>query len=267
MYCLMQFLDARIFDWSTTMINCMKRHITECWECNNKKFGFDTILFSFIYERVPSLSPRETLWGHVASFLAVCRWETLFPQQGGWRTIEAFDFKFFDWWARKIPTIEDYPYNGIKFSRDPNMPILLEEERGEIYTCVLSYLIFNFFYISFFICIRILTTMCLLCTDVGPIRPKDFSRTRWHPRPEAVPTIVGRPTGTGGPPTKEAERVLRWVERNLTNLTREVPMVEIEDLPPSMQPHVVGVPQTWVQLFHCLENDVFHYSRANRPRY
>jgi hypothetical protein len=49
--------------------------------------------------RVPSLSPRETVQGHVASFPAVCRWETLLPRQGGGRTIEAFDDTFFDWWA------------------------------------------------------------------------------------------------------------------------------------------------------------------------
>jgi hypothetical protein len=29
--------------------------------------------------------------------------------------------------------------------------------------------------------------MYLLCTDVGPVHPTDFSRTRRHPRPEAVP--------------------------------------------------------------------------------
>jgi hypothetical protein len=51
-------------------------------------------------------------------------------------------------------------------------------------------------------------------------------------------------SAAGGPPSGEAERVLRWVERNLTALTRTVPMAEIEDLPPSMQPHIVGVPQT-----------------------
>jgi hypothetical protein len=57
------------------------------------------------------------------------------------------------------------------------------------------------------------------------------------------------PVAIGGPPVGEAERVLRWVEQNLTALTCTVPMAEIEDLPPSMQPHVVGVPRTWVQLF------------------
>jgi hypothetical protein len=45
-----------------------------------------------------------------------------------------------------------------------------------------------------------------------------------------------------GPPSEEAERVLRQVEYNFTTLTRTMPMAEIEGLPPSMQPHVVGVP-------------------------
>jgi hypothetical protein len=109
--------------------------------------------------------------------------------------------------------------------------------------------------------------MYLLCTDVGPVHPTDFSRTRRHPRPEAGPAAAIGPTTTaGGPPAGEAERVLRWVEWNLTALTRTVPMAEIEDLPPSMQPHVVGVPWTWVQLFRHLENIVVHYGRANRPR-
>jgi hypothetical protein len=45
------------------------------------------------------------------------------PQQEGGRTIEAFDDKFFDWWAGQIPVIEDYPYAIINFSRDPYIPV------------------------------------------------------------------------------------------------------------------------------------------------
>jgi hypothetical protein len=67
--------------------------------------------------------------------------------------------------------------------------------------------------------------MYLLCTEVGPVRPTDFSRTRQRPRPEAGPTGSARPAVVaGGPPAGEAERVLRRVERNLTALTRTVPI-------------------------------------------
>jgi hypothetical protein len=56
----------------------------------------------------------------------------------------------------------------------------------------------------------------------------------------------------GNLPVKEAERVLRRVEWNFIALTRTVPMAEIEDLLPSMQPHVVRAPRTWVRLFRHL---------------
>jgi hypothetical protein len=48
--------------------------------------------------------------------------------------MEAFDDKFFNWWARQILAIEDYPYDGINFSRDPDMPVPPREERGELGT-------------------------------------------------------------------------------------------------------------------------------------
>jgi hypothetical protein len=89
-----------------------------------------------------------------------------------------------------------------------------------------------------------LTLKYLLCEDVGPVHPEDFTRTRQHPRSGAGPTTVGGPIAAGGPLAGEDERVLRRVEQNLTMLTRTVPMAEIEDLPPSMQSHIVGVPQT-----------------------
>jgi hypothetical protein len=107
--------------------------------------------------------------------------------------------------------------------------------------------------------------MSRLCADVGPVCPTDFTRTSECPRPEAGPAATGGPTASGGPLPGEAERVLRWVEWNLTALTRTVPMEEIEDLPPSVQTRVVGVPRTWVQLFWHLANIVVHYDRAHRP--
>jgi hypothetical protein len=109
--------------------------------------------------------------------------------------------------------------------------------------------------------------MYLLFTDVGPVCPEDFSRTRRHHQPKVGPAGASKPaSAAGGPPAGEAERVLRWVEWNLTTLTRTVSMAEIEDLPPSIKPHVVGVPRTWVHLFQHLENVFCHYGRANRPR-
>jgi hypothetical protein len=114
-----------------------------------------------------------------------------------------------------------------------------------------NYLIFMSFYIYrsflFFGIPEYMKLTYLLCTDVGPVCPTDFLRTRWHPRLEVGPAgAVGLAEIVGGPPSEKAKRVLRRVQRNLIVLTHIVPMVEIEDLSPSMQPHVVGVPWTWV---------------------
>jgi hypothetical protein len=256
MNCAVQCLNAQIFDWSTTLLDCMKRQLTECRMQRHKNFGFGTILCAFFFERVPSLSPREIVRGHVASSPAVNRWATLLPRQGGGRTIEAFDDKFFYWWSRQIPAIEDYPYARIDFSRDPDMGVPPGVVRGELGKLSFqSYLIFMLFlYISFFLYIRVsdryVSVMCRCGASAssGLCEDQATSSTRGHT------ATVGGPAAVGGPPAGEAERVLRWVEWNLTSLTRTVPMAEIEDLPPSMQPHVVGVPRTWVHLFRHLEN-------------
>jgi hypothetical protein len=86
-----------------------------------------------------------------------------------------------------------------------------------------------------------------------------------HPRPEAADAAIGGAAVAENLPAGEAERVLRWIERNFTVLTRTVPMAKIEDLPPSLQTHIVGVPRTWVRLFRCLGQDVYDYNRAHRP--
>jgi hypothetical protein len=105
----------------------------------------------------------------------------------------------------------------------------------------------------------------VLRADVGPVRPADFARNRRRPRPEATAAAARGAAVAGNPPAGEAERALRRVERNFTELTRTVPMIEIEDLPPSMQTHMVGLPRTWVRLFRHLGRAVYDYNRAHRP--
>jgi hypothetical protein len=105
----------------------------------------------------------------------------------------------------------------------------------------------------------------LLHADVGPVRPTDYARNRRRPRPEATAATAGGAAVAENLPAGEAERVLRRIEWNFTALTRTVPMAEIEDLPPSMQTHVVGAPRTWVRLFRRSAQAVHDYNRAHRP--
>ena len=109
-----------------------------------------------------------------------------------------------------------------------------------------------------------LTGKHLLHVDVGPMRPTDYARNRHRPRPEAAAAAAGGATVVGNLLVGGAERVLRRIVWNFTVLTRTVPMAEIEDLPPSMQTHVVGAPRTWVRLFRHLSHVVDYYNRAHR---
>jgi hypothetical protein len=132
MNCAIQCMNAQIFYWSTTLLEVMKRQLTDCRQRAHRDFGFGTILCSFFFERVPCFSPQMTVRGHLVTFPAVCRWATLMPRHGGGRTVESFNDDFFAWLSRQIPTIEDYPYAGIDFSRDLAMPVPPGEERGEM---------------------------------------------------------------------------------------------------------------------------------------
>ena len=71
----------------------------------------------------------------------------------------------------------------------------------------------------------------VLHADVGPVQPANFARNRRRPRPEAAAAAAGGAAVAGNPPAGQAERALRQIEQNFTELTRTVPMIEIEDMP------------------------------------
>jgi hypothetical protein len=148
MNCAVQCLNAQIFDWSTTLLDCMKRQLTDCRLRTQRNFGFRTILCSFFFERVLSFSPRVVVRRHQASLPAVCRWVVLLPRQGGGRTNKSFDDDFFAWLLRQILVIEDYPYAGIDFSRDPEILVPLGEERGEMGKLTSLLCCFFFFFVK-----------------------------------------------------------------------------------------------------------------------
>jgi hypothetical protein len=57
-----------------------------------------------------------------------------------------YDDTLFKWWKHQIPTIEDYPYAGISFLREMNMPIPPGATRGDIgtYSYFLNFELLNF---------------------------------------------------------------------------------------------------------------------------
>jgi hypothetical protein len=55
---VIQCMNVQIFDWSTTLLECMKRQLTDCQQWTQRNFGFGTILCSLFFERVLCFSPR-----------------------------------------------------------------------------------------------------------------------------------------------------------------------------------------------------------------
>ena len=81
-------------------------------------------------------------------------WEDAMHILGGGRVANPYPADFFPWWRRQIVSIDDYPYGGIDFRGDPDMPLPLGSAYGEIGTesqlslffkVFLSYLIFFVF--------------------------------------------------------------------------------------------------------------------------
>jgi hypothetical protein len=50
MNCGVQCMNAQIYDWSTTLLESMKRQLTDCRQRTHRNFGFGTILCSFFFE-------------------------------------------------------------------------------------------------------------------------------------------------------------------------------------------------------------------------
>ena len=97
-----------------------------------RKFGFDSILSTFFFERVLGLSPIVEIPPHRVRDLAQRCWENVMRRLGGGRVANPYRADFFPWWQRQIITIDDYPYAGIDFHGDPDMPLPPAESYGDI---------------------------------------------------------------------------------------------------------------------------------------
>ena len=60
------------------------------------------------------------------------RWADAMHRLGGGRVANPYPAEFFSWWRRQIVTIDDYPYAGIDFWGDPDMPLPPGSTYGDI---------------------------------------------------------------------------------------------------------------------------------------
>ena len=86
----------------------------------------------FFFEHVPGLSPRVDIPLHRVRDPAQRCWANAMHRLGGGRVSNPYPTNFFPWWQQQIVAIDDYPYVGIYFRGDPNMPLPRGSAYGDI---------------------------------------------------------------------------------------------------------------------------------------
>ena len=101
------------------------------------------------FEHVPRLRPIVDIPPHGVQDSTQQRWENVMCRLGGGRVANPYPADFFPWWWPHIIAIDDYPYAGIDFQGDPNMPLPPGAAYGDIgkesQTLFLSFLNYKFF--------------------------------------------------------------------------------------------------------------------------
>ena len=123
MFYAVECMRPTIYDWSTTLLSNMKHQLSDCKAGRVQKFGFSSILSMFFFERVPGLSPRFDVPLQWVRDPAQRRWADVMRRLGGGRVANPYPTEFFLWWRRQIVAIDEYPYAGIDFWGDPDMPL------------------------------------------------------------------------------------------------------------------------------------------------
>lgn len=105
-----------VFDWCTPLLANMKKQLTSIQNIQTKNFGYETILCSFFFERVPELRPKVLSTISSQRDPQMGRWANLMKRLGGSEVPRTtFDDKFFLWSEQHVIAIEDYPYADMDF--------------------------------------------------------------------------------------------------------------------------------------------------------
>jgi hypothetical protein len=89
------------------------------------------------------LSPRVDITPHGLHDPTMSWWTNVMRRIGGGRVSIPYNDEFFLWWHRQIIAIEDYPYRGINYRGDPDMPFPPGYAYNDI--CKKCFYIFHFF--------------------------------------------------------------------------------------------------------------------------
>ena len=148
-------MRAIVYDWSIALLSNMKKQLSDYKMGRVRNFSFNSILSTFFFERVLGLSPRVDIPPHGVRDPAQRRWETIMRRLGGGRLANPYPMDFFPWWWWQIIAIDDYPYAGIDFRGDLDMPLppgaAYDDIGNESQTLSLNFFELLIFFVFFYI--------------------------------------------------------------------------------------------------------------------
>ena len=110
----------------------MKQQLNDCNMGRVWNFGFGSILITFFFEGVLGISPRIDIAPDRVQVPSQRHWANVMHKLGGGRVANPYLTEFFPWWWRQLIAIDDYPYEGIDFRGDPDMPLPPGTAYGDI---------------------------------------------------------------------------------------------------------------------------------------
>jgi hypothetical protein len=141
----LECLEPTVFDWCTAVTNNMKRQLSNCRRGETKQFGYGSILVPLILERVPAMRLQtmavdppgssgdegQSMGSHHATW--------------GWRPPHSWGAFFRDWLDQQEIFVEDWPYAGMDFRNDPDMPLPPGEQWDDAGMTLCLFEFFNVF--------------------------------------------------------------------------------------------------------------------------
>ena len=146
MYYVLECMRPTVYEWCTSMLASIRTQLTSCKTGRHKFFGYDSLIFSFFFERIPILTLRVSMTPPPLREPRMARWTWLWYCLGGGPT-QHYDEEFFNWWGRVSFYIDEYCYTGMDFRGDLDLPLPMDTQWGDI--GMISFFFLSFVFLSF----------------------------------------------------------------------------------------------------------------------
>ena len=109
------------YGWAQMYLLAVQRQLNHARESGGG-FCFGSFLCAFFFEKVPTRHPHKAVWDSGLWELQMRRRCQMMVREGGGRVGCFFTEEFLEQWHQLPVVIEEYPYVGMDYHGDPEMP-------------------------------------------------------------------------------------------------------------------------------------------------